>query len=39
VDGAEMGRIAACCLQDRLAGKAIPRQISVPVEIVQRGTT
>ena len=39
VDGAEMGRIAARCLLDRLAGNAIPRRISVPVEIVQRGTT
>jgi LacI family gluconate utilization system Gnt-I transcriptional repressor len=39
VDGAEMGQLAARCLLDRLAGNAAPRRISVPVEIIPRGTT
>ncbi|MFT8247115.1 LacI family DNA-binding transcriptional regulator [Roseomonas sp. BN140053] len=39
VDGAEMGQLAARCMVDRLAGNKLPRRISVPVDIVQRGTT
>lgn len=39
VDGAGMGQLAARCMLDRLAGNRIPRRISVPVDILQRGTT
>jgi len=39
VDGAGMGRLAARCLLDRLAGDKAPHRISLPVEIIQRGTT
>ncbi len=39
VDGTEMGQLAARCLVDRLAGNRIPRRLSVPAEIIQRGTT
>jgi DNA-binding LacI/PurR family transcriptional regulator len=39
VDGAEMGQLAARCMLDRLSGNRIPRRISVPVDIIQRGTT
>ena len=39
VDGAEMGQLAARCLVDRLAGNPIPRRLTVPIEIIQRGTT
>jgi len=39
VDGAEMGQLAARCMMDRLAGDRSARRISVPVNIIQRGTT
>lgn len=39
VDGPGMGQLAARCLLDRLGGDQAPRRISLPVEIIQRGTT
>ncbi len=39
VDGTEMGQLAARCLVDRIAGNPIPRRLTVPIEIIQRGTT
>jgi LacI family gluconate utilization system Gnt-I transcriptional repressor len=39
VDGEGMGRLAARCLLERLAGNTAPRRITLPVEIIPRGTT
>jgi LacI family gluconate utilization system Gnt-I transcriptional repressor len=39
VDGAEMGRLAARCMLERLAGDQTARRIAIPVNIIQRGTT
>ena len=39
VDGAEIGRMAACCLLARLSGRTAPRRVAMPFHVVQRGTT
>ena len=39
VDGAEIGRVAAHCLLERLAGRDPPRAVAVPFRVVERGST
>ena len=39
VDGAEIGRLAAEALLNRLAGRNVARSIAVPFRIVERGST
>jgi LacI family gluconate utilization system Gnt-I transcriptional repressor len=39
VDGAEIGRVAAEALLNRLAGRIVPRTTSVPFKIVERAST
>ena len=39
VDGAEIGRLAAEALLNRLAGRTVTRAIAVPFRIVERGST
>ena len=39
VDGAEIGRVAASALLERLAGRTVPRVTAVPFRIIERAST
>jgi LacI family gluconate utilization system Gnt-I transcriptional repressor len=39
VDGAEIGRVAAEALLNRLAGRIVPRATAIPFQIVERAST